>query len=159
MQDAQQADEIERCRTLNERARGPRLLWEIGAWLAAGRGVLSFSPAPVGAFIRSRPEIDAPDLQVVFTPASYSDGVTGQLQPFPSMTCGVWQMRPHSRGWVRARSADPNEPPAIQPNYLADEADRRAAVDGLRWARRLLDSAALSPYRDVETTPGPVASS
>jgi len=143
--------------TLNERARGPRLWWEIARWLATGQGVLSLSPAHVGAFIRSHPGFDAPDLQIVFTPASYSEGVTGQLQPFPGMTCGVWQMRPHSRGWVRTRSADPALAPAIQPNYLADEADRRAAIDGLRWARRLLDSAALAPYRGVETTPGPEA--
>ena len=144
-------------KTLNERARGTRLLWEIANWLATGQGVLSLSPAHVGAFIRSRPELDAPDLQFVFTPASYSEGVTGKLQPFPGMTCGVWQMRPHSRGWVRAHSADPGIAPAIQPNYLAEEADRRAAIDGLRWSRRLLDSAALAPYRGVETTPGPQA--
>ena len=141
-------------RTLNERARGPRLWWEVARWLATGQGVLSLSPAHVGAFIRSHPSLDAPDLQIVFTPASYSEGVTGKLQPFPGMTCGVWQMRPHSRGWVRTRSADPALAPAIQPNYLADEADRRAAVDGLRWGRRLLNSAALAPYRGAETTPG-----
>ncbi len=142
-------------RTLNERARGPRLWWEVANWLATGQGVLSLSPAHVGAFIRSHPSLDAPDLQIVFTPASYSEGVTGKLQPFPGMTCGVWQMRPHSRGWVRARSPDPAIAPAIQPNYLADEADRRAAVDGLRWARRLLGSVALAPYRGSETVPGP----
>ncbi len=142
-------------RTLNERARGPRLWWEVANWLATGQGVLSLSPAHVGAFIRSHASLDAPDLQIVFTPASYSEGVTGKLQPFPGMTCGVWQMRPHSRGWVRARSPDPAIAPAIQPNYLADEADRRAAVDGLRWARRLLDSPALAPYRGEETVPGP----
>ncbi len=117
--------------------------------------MLSLSPAHVAAFVRSRPELDAPDLQFVFTPASYSEGVTGKLQPFPGMTCGVWQMRPHSRGWMRAKSADPMVPPGIQPNYLAEETDQRAAIDGLRWSRRLLDSAALAPYRGAETTPGP----
>ena len=134
---------------------GPRLWWEVVNWLATGQGVLSLSPAHVGAFIRSHAGLDAPDLQIVFSPASYSEGVTGKLQPFPGMTCGVWQMRPHSRGWVRARSPDPAAAPAIQPNYLAEEADRRAAVDGLRWARRLLASAALAPYRGSETVPGP----
>lgn len=141
-------------RSLNERARGPRLVWEIAAWLAAGRGLLSLSPAHVGAFIRSRPELEQPDLQLVFTPASYSEGVTGQLQRLPGMTCGVWQMRPHSRGWVRARSPDPMAAPAIQPAYLADEADRRAAIDGLRWMRRLLGAPALARYRGPETLPG-----
>ena len=142
-------------KSLNERARGLRLLWEIGRWLTKGQGLLSLSPAHVAAFVRSRPELDAPDLQFVFTPASYSEGVTGKLQPFPGMTCGVWQMRPHSRGWVRAKSADPMVPPGIQPNFLAEDTDQRAAIDGLRWSRRLLDSAALAPYRGAETTPGP----
>jgi choline dehydrogenase len=145
--------------TLNERARPPRLWWEIALWLASGKGLLGFSPAHVGAFIRSRPEFDEPDLQIVFTPASYSDGVTGQLQKVPGMTCGVWQMRPESTGWVRARSADPDAPPAIQPNYLATETDRRAAVDGLRWARRLLRTAPLAAYRGPETLPGEAAES
>jgi choline dehydrogenase len=142
-------------RTLNERARGARLLWEIGAWLATGTGLLSFSPAHVGAFIRSREELDEPDLQVVFTPASYSEGVTGALQTFPGMTCGVWQMRPHSRGWVRARSPDPEGAPAIQPAYLAEEADRRAAVDGLRWMRRLLGAPALASIAGRRRCPAP----
>ena len=143
--------------SLNERASGPRLWWEIATWLTAGRGVLSYSPAHVAAFVRSRPGLDAPDLQFVFSPASYSEGVTGKLNPYPGMTCGVWQMRPHSRGSVRTRSADPLLPPAIQPGYLSDPADRQAAVDGLHWARRLFDTPALARFRGPETTPGPAA--
>jgi len=141
--------------TLNERARPPRLWWEIVRWLATGGGLLAFSPAHVGAFVRSHPGLELPDLQFVFTPASYSDGVVGQLQREPGMTLGVWQMRPESRGHVRARSADPDVAPAIQPNYLAAETDRRAAVDGLRWGRRLLSSPQLEAYRGPETLPGP----
>lgn len=141
--------------TLNERARLPRLWWEIGAWLVAGRGLLAFSPAHVGAFLRSRPELEEPDLQIVFTPASYGEGgVTGRLEPLPGMTCGVWQMRPESTGHVRARSPDPEEPPAIQPNYLTAAEDCLAAVDGLRWARRLLAAEALAPWCGPETLPG-----
>jgi len=140
--------------TLNERARGPRLWWEIARWLATGGGLLAFSPAHVGAFVRSRPELDTPDLQFVFTPASYSEGVVGQLQAHPGMTIGVWQMRPESRGHVRAVSADPDAAPVIQPNYLTAETDRRAAVDGLKWARRLLASDALAGYRGPEALPG-----
>jgi choline dehydrogenase len=75
------------------------------------------------------------------------------------MTAGFWQMRPESRGHVRARSADPREAPAIQPNYLAAEEDRRAAVAGVRWCRRLLGTAALAAYSELETLPGPEAQS
>ena len=55
--------------TLNERARGPRLWWEIARWLATGGGLLAFSPAHVGAFVRSRQDLELPDLQFVFTPS------------------------------------------------------------------------------------------
>ena len=140
--------------TLNERAHGMRLYWEIAKWLASGRGLLAFSPAHVAAFVRSRVDLDLPDLQFVFTPASYSVGVVGQLQPFPGMTNGVWQMRPESKGFVRARTADPKDAPAIQPNYLSAVADQRAIVEGLRWCRRLLATDALRPYRGPETLPG-----
>lgn len=141
--------------TLNQRAHGPRLLWEIGRWLATGKGLLAFSPAHVGAFVRSSPDLEEPDLQFVFTPASYSDGVIGQLQREPGMTIGVWQMRPHSTGHVLAQSSDSDDPPEIQPNYLTDPADQRAVVQGLHWCRTLLSSDALAPYRGPETLPGP----
>jgi choline dehydrogenase len=141
--------------TLNERARGPRLWWEIAAWLATRRGLLAFSPAHAGACLRSVPHLEQPDLQFVFTPASYAEGgVTGELEREPGMTLGVWQMRPESRGHVRARSPDATTPPAIQPNYLTAAQDRAAAVAGLRWARKLLAMPALGSYRGTEMLPG-----
>jgi choline dehydrogenase len=118
--------------------------------------LLAFSPAHVGAFLRSRPGLDHPDLQIVFAPASYEEGdVTGRLEPHPGMTCGVWQLRPESIGHVRARSADPDQAPAIQPNYLTAAEDCRAAIEGLRWARRLLGTKALEAWCCPETQPGP----
>ncbi len=140
--------------TLNELARGPRLLWEIGKWMATGTGLLAFSPAHVGAFLKSHPNLDQPDLQFVFTPASYADGAIGALQKTPGMTVGVWQMRPESTGHVLARSADPEDAPAIQPNYLVAETDKRAIIEGLRLCRKLVSSDALRPYRGPETLPG-----
>lgn len=105
--------------------------------------------------MRSHPDLTDPDLQFVFTPASYTDGAIGELQKTPGMTCGIWQMRPESKGYVRARSTDPEDPPAIQPNYLATEGDQRAIVEGLKWCRRFLATDALAPYRGDETLPGP----
>ena len=149
------AHRVTRPITLNERARGIRLCWEIARWLTTGRGLIAFSPAHVAAFVRSQPELELPDLQFVFTPASYTVGVVGKLQPFPGMTNGVWQLRPESTGFVRARTADTSDAPAIQPNYLSAAADQRAVVDGLRWCRRFLATDALAPYRGPETLPGP----
>ena len=62
-----------------------RLYWEIGKWLATGRGLIALSPAHVAAFIRSQPGLELPDLQFVFTPASYTVGVISRReQRFPS---------------------------------------------------------------------------
>jgi choline dehydrogenase len=142
--------------TLNEQARPPRLWWEMARWVLTRRGMLAYSPAHAGAFARSRDTLQEPDLQFVFTPASYSEeGVTGRLQDVPGMTIGVWQCRPESRGFVRARDADPHQAPAIQPNYLTATEDRAAAIAGLRMARQLLGTRPLVPWSAGETAPGP----
>ena len=141
--------------TLNERARGVRLGYEVATWFATGKGLIAFSPAHAAAFVRSEAHMDQPDLQFVFTPASYTEGMIGQLQRDPGMTTGVWQLRPESRGYVRARSADPYEPPLIQPNYLADEVDQMAIVKGLKQCRRFLSAEPLAAFNDGETLPGP----
>jgi choline dehydrogenase len=141
--------------TLNERARGLRLGREIATWIATGKGLLAFSPAHVAVFWRSLDHLETPDIQFVFTPASYSEGMIGQLQPFPGMTCGMWQMRPESKGYVRARTPEAFDAPIIQPNYLTAETDRDTAIRGLRMARRFLATEALAPFKDAETLPGP----
>jgi choline dehydrogenase len=145
--------------TFNERARGLRLMVEIARWLAWRGGMLAFSPAHVGAFLRTRPELDHPDVQLTFTPASYEPGATRRLEALPGMTSGCWVMRPQSRGSVRARSPDPADPPAIDPNYLDDPYDRMTMVAGLRLTRRLLRCAELAPWRGEETSPGPAVES
>ena len=93
----------------------------------------------VYCFWHSGETTESSDLQLTFTPASYKEGVQGQLEDQPGMTVASWQQRPESRGYVRARSADPFEPPIIQTNYLAEELDRRTVVAGMKLARRLLD--------------------
>src|SRR4029453_18267990 len=83
------------------------------------------------------------------------EGVQGELEDEPGMTVASWQQRPESRGYVRARSADPFEPPIIQTNYLVAGLARRVVVAGMKLARRLLASAPLAPYYAYEDFPGP----
>ena len=66
----------------------------------------------------------------------------------------MWQQRPESVGYIRARSTDPFEPPVIQPNYLDAEEDCRTVVGGLKLGRRLLRTDALAPYYVEEVLPG-----
>ena len=140
--------------TVNERVRGWRLMREVGQWALNRGGVLSQAPTMVYCFWRSEPEIAQSDLQMTFTPASYADGVQGQLEDRPGMTCGSWQQRPESWGWSRVRSADPFDQPSINPRYLHEEADRRVLLAGMKLTRRLLGSKAMAPYNAGESYPG-----
>ncbi len=123
-------------------------------WATTRRGLLSLSPTMVYCFWHSGETTESSDLQLTFTPASYKEGVQGQLEDQPGMTVASWQQRPESRGYVRVSSADPFQQPIIQTNYLAAELDRRVVVAGMKLARRLLKSAPLSPYYEYEDFPG-----
>src|SRR3954467_3529889 len=140
--------------TMNELSRGARLGAEITRWMLGRPNILALSPSLVHWFWKSREGLNAPDLQGVFTPASYREGYIGMLDDFPGMTCGVWQHRPESVGYVRAISTDIFVDPAIQPNYLSHEVDQRAMVGGIALARRLLRTPQLSRFVDCETFPG-----
>ncbi len=141
--------------TINEKTRGWRLAREVALWSLGRPSILSLSPSLVHVFARSNPALDRPDLQITFTPASYKEGIAGLLDSYPGMTCGVWQQRPESVGYVRAISTDPAAAPRIQPNYLSDPIDQRVMIDGVRLGRRLLRTAALAPYYVGETSPAP----
>lgn len=146
--------------TINELARAPRLWGQAARWLAGKPSILALSPSLVHFFWHSgRGDGVRPDLQGVFTPASYREGYVGQLDTYPGMTCGVWAHRPRSEGEVRLRSADPWADPLIRPNYLADEEDVRVLTAGVRLARSLLRTQALAPYFEDEAMPGAGAQS
>jgi choline dehydrogenase len=141
--------------TINERSRGLKLAGEIVKWVFTRRGILSLSPTHVYCFWRSDPAVVNCDIQLTFTPASYREGVQGELEHAPGMTVAAWQQRPESKGYVRLRSSDPFAAPIIQPNYLALESDRRTLLAAMRLGRRLLRSKPLEPYYEREDFPGP----
>jgi choline dehydrogenase len=145
-------------RTMNEMVSGFGLAAEIARWLLKRPSILGLSPSLVHFFWRSRAGLATPDLQGVFSPASYKEGYVGMLDSYPGMTCGVWQHRPYSRGSVRAQSADVHADPVVEPNYLEDPRDQQVLVDGIRLARRLLQTPELAKYVETETLPGPQAS-
>ncbi|MGJ4953408.1 GMC family oxidoreductase [Bradyrhizobium sp. HKCCYLS20291] len=150
---------VKNIKTINELARGLNLWGEALKWAVTRKGILSLSPTMVYCFWHSGETAERSDLQLTFTPASYKEGVQGQLEDEPGMTVASWQQRPESRGYVRIRSADPFAPPLIQTNYLTAELDRRVIVAGMKLARRLLASAPLAPYYAYEDFPGPKVSS
>lgn len=139
--------------TLNQTARGIKLLGQILKWATGRPSLMAISPSVSFAFASSRPEITRPDLQFHFSPGSYAAGIAGKLDDFAGMTLGFYQLRPESSGYVRLRSSHPFDLPLIQPNYLSDPVDRQVVVDGLRMARKLLHASPLAPYCEVDDFP------
>lgn len=106
-----------------------------------------------GAFLKSRPDLDRPDLQVHCVLAVMQNhGKT--VVNRDGFTFHVCQLRPESRGRVGLRSADPFDDPAIFANYLSAEEDRRALREGVRMMREVARQPALDPYRSEELFPG-----
>jgi choline dehydrogenase-like flavoprotein len=141
--------------TINELSRGLGLAKQIARWAMGKPSILALSPSLVHWFWKSNEALEQPDLQGVFSPASYKEGFVGMLDDYPGMTCGVWQHRPESTGYVRARSADPFADPLIQPNYLADPIDRQVLLSGMRLAQTLLHTPQLVRYFAGDQLPGP----
>lgn len=146
---------VKNVRTINEMARGMGLAGQIARWVMGKPSILALSPSVVHWFWKTEDTMRQPDIQGVFSPASYKQGFVGLLDEYPGMTCGVWQHRPESVGYVRARSTDPFEDPVIQPNYLKDPIDQRVMARGMRLARQLLHTKALAPFFDRDELPGP----
>ena len=142
-------------KTINQLARGLPLLGEIAKWLTVGNGALTFGVSSAQAFTRSREGVEAPDIQLLFSPASYDPTKFGALEKKPGATIAVSIARPESRGTIMAVSADPLARPAIKPNYLASPNDIRVALAGLAKARAIFAQPAFAEHSEGEIVPGP----
>ncbi len=125
----------------------------------ARRGPMTMAPSQLGAFTRSSPEYEMPNLEYHVQPLSL--GKFGEpLHNFNAFTASVCNLRPQSRGALRLKSSDPLTPIAISPNYLSDPVDQQVAVDSIKITRRIvMESQAFKPYRPEEFLPGPSVSS
>lgn len=124
------------------------------------RGPLSLGVNQAGGFIRTRPELDRPNMQLYFSPVSYTKAPVGQRpllspDPFSGIILGTQPTRPTSRGHLEIQSADPFEMPAIHPNYLSTNHDVSEQLEGARFLRRLTASPALAKIVEREIVPGP----
>jgi choline dehydrogenase len=120
-------------------------------------GPMTMPPSQLGAFDRSDPGRGTPNLEWHVQPLSL-DKFGDPLHAFDAITPSVCNLKPTSRGHVRIRGADPAEPPAIRPNYLATVEDCEVAVSGLRKTREIMAAGPLAPFEPKELKPGPAAS-
>ncbi|MEP9352005.1 GMC family oxidoreductase N-terminal domain-containing protein [Xanthobacter sp. KR7-65] len=141
--------------TLNEQTRGLALTRAVAQYFLTRTGILTLGTGLAHGFVKTRPELEGPDVQYFFMHASYANAADRALDRMPGMTIGVTQMRPQSVGSIHAKSADPMAAPAIRPNFLDAREDRDCLVAGMRIARRIVEQPALDPYRAFEMNPGP----
>lgn len=128
------------------------------------KGPLSLSVNQAGGFVRGRPDRDRPNIQLYFSPLSYTRAVPGKralmrTDLFSGFMLGISNCHPKSRGELVLRSADPLAPPVIRPNYLSDENDLDELVDGARILRRIAAMQPLAGLIRREIVPGPAVES
>ena len=141
--------------TINELSRGLRRAREVVRFFATGKGALTFGVTTAQVFCMSRDGLASPDLQLLFTPASYDQGKFLALENEPGVAVAVCPVRPSSRGTIMATSADPLAKPAIRPNYLSGPDDLRMLRAGVAHARRIFAAPTFAQYSVQELAPGP----
>jgi len=123
------------------------------------RGPLSLGVNQAGGFIRTRPELERPNMQLYFSPVSYTKAPLGKRplmspDPFSGVIMGTQPTRPTSRGHLELRSSDPFDTPAIHPNYLSTNHDVAEQLEGARFLRRLAQAPAFAEILEEEIRPG-----
>jgi choline dehydrogenase-like flavoprotein len=117
------------------------------------RGPLTMAPSQLGIVTRSDPKRERANIQYHVQPLSL-DRFGEPLHTFPAFTASVANLQPTSRGHIRLKSPDPADAPAIQPNYLSTDEDRRVAADSIRVTRRIVAQPALQAFHPEEYLPG-----
>ena len=123
-------------------------------WLLRRQGPLAVGINQGGCFMRALPQSATPDIQFHVATLS-ADMAGGKVHPWSGFTLSICQLRPESRGRIRITSTDPLAVPSMQPNYLATSADRATAIAGIKAAREIAGTSAMSPYIRREIKPGP----
>lgn len=152
------------------RSRVPTLNNQLSPWwgkllhgmryVLTRRGPLSLGVNQAGAFIRSHDGLEKANMQLFFSPVSYTKAPPGKrplMNPdtFPGFLLSAQPTRPTSRGHLEIRSSDPFEPPAIHPNYLSTRHDVDEMMEGAAFLRKLAAAPALAQVIEAELAPGP----
>ena len=149
--------------TLYRHLRADRLALSVARGMVFGEGVMTTFPYEAGAFLKTRSDLIAPDVQLHFMPALEKTANLHFPNPFRraaaveavhGLAIRVGPLVAESRGTITLRSADPAEPPRIQPNYLERDADRKTMIAGVRIVRDIMGQPALAAYRGRELAPG-----
>ncbi len=135
-------------------------LWHGMRYVLTRRGPLSLGVNQAGGFVRSRAGLRSPNMQLFFSPVSYTKAPPGQRplmnpDPFPAFLLSAQPTRPTSRGHLEIRSRDPFEPVAIHPNYLSTDYDVQEMLEAAKLLRQLAAAPSLAEVIEAEVAPGP----
>jgi choline dehydrogenase len=140
----------------NSEFAGLNLLKNTAKYYLSRSGPMAAATYEVAARLKSRPEVERPDLQFLLAPYSFDfESQRQKLEPFPGMHTVAYPLRPTSRGDVQIVSADAKVLPRIRPNFRSTADDRRMMVDLVKAARRFAAQAPLRELVEIETFPGP----
>ena len=128
-------------------------------YILTRKGPLSLSLNQGGGFIQLDPNASGPDLQLYFSPVSYTRAPAGvrplmNPDPFPGFLMGFNPCKPTSVGNIQISSTDPMLPPKIYSNYLDTEYDKKMMIEGIRLIRRIANAPALNSIIKDELAPG-----
>ncbi|KFL46023.1 choline dehydrogenase [Sphingobium sp. ba1] len=142
--------------TLNSDAKGLRGAWQVMKFALARKGALTTAIGHAQAFVKSRADLPAPNLQISFAAFAFDFDEQGRLmlRPNPSISTLVGLMRPRNRGRITLRSADPLAPPVIAHQQLSSKDDIDQIVEGIAIARDILRQPAVAPFIKGELRPG-----
>jgi choline dehydrogenase len=157
--------EVVKAITLYSDLRIDRLTAAIVRGFLFGDGVATTFPYEAGAFLRSRPGLEAPDIQAHFMPALEKTANlhwpkligTAKVEDNHGVTIRVGPVNPQSRGSIQLRSADPADPPKIFANYLSTDFDKDTTIAGVKMLRDVMSQAAFRGILGKELAPGPDA--
>jgi choline dehydrogenase len=145
---------IKNAKSLNQKTKGVPAVIEGLKYFLLNKGALTMSAGILGGFVRSRPELETPDIQFHIAHGSFKDPKKRVFDDFPGLTIGPCQLRPESRGSIHVKSADPFASPAIRQNFLNEELDRQTHVTGIKIARDLMQTEVMRTYMESEVLPG-----
>lgn len=117
-----------------------------------GTGPASAVPLEAGGFLKTRPDLEIPDIHITFVPG-LSLETTRAGQGRHGYLINFYQLRPESRGTITLASSDPGKAPLMDPNYLSAEADRQCMRDGVRLARRIGERGPLAARKSKDLSP------
>ncbi|MDR3096451.1 MAG: GMC family oxidoreductase N-terminal domain-containing protein [Paraburkholderia sp.] len=135
-----------------------RLASEVRRYRRDRTGMVTSNLAEAGAFVKSRAELSAPDLQLHFVPAMLGNRGEGKPPRGHGYSCHACVLRPHSRGELKLRSADMRDAPGIDPRFLSDERDLAGMVEGVKIVQRIFSQRALASHGGTLFAPGGEAS-